>query len=256
MEVFPVPDVNSIRVLSRMYSLQGFPMGTAAMLRRLFDREHRHAQVCHHIDRALVSMAMIMPGIVAGHVFRGAKDFHFHLPAGPARTHHSHHPFLLEGKAGCPGPSPASAIGTGPGAVEEGDPRVDVRPVQGNIRVPPGVVCHDPSCGPFGPGVGPDIRMAGDPVGREPVVSRLHARDETDAVVPEVPDVGTVGGWGIPGDEPPGGVAPTIVPAGSVLPGDRLRCRGNDNVGVGMDGGAPPIIRCWQVLVPFRWFLI
>jgi len=197
-------------------------------------------------------MAMIMPGIVAGHVFRGRKIFIFNRPAGPARMHHSHHPFLLEGETGCPGPGPASAIGTGPGAVEEGDPRVDVRPVQGNIRAPPGVVCHDPSCSPFGPGVGPDIRMAGDPVGREPVVSRLHARDETDAVVPEVPDVGTVGGWGIPGDdrpgmgmvlaesgdEPPGGVAPAIVPTGSVLPGDRLRCRGNDNVGVGMDEGA------------------
>ena len=76
--------------------------------------------------------------------------------------------------------------------------------------------------------------MAGDPAGREPVP-------------PGVPDVGTVGGWGIPGDDRPGmGMVlaesgdepPAIVTAGSVLPGDRLQCRGNDNVGVGMDEGA------------------
>ena len=55
-------------------SLQGFMIDTATRFRRLTGHEHRHAQACHHIGRALVSMAMIMPGIVAGHVF-GSDSF-------------------------------------------------------------------------------------------------------------------------------------------------------------------------------------
>jgi len=37
----------------------------------------------------------------------------------------------MEGETGCPGPGPASAIGADPGAVEEADLKIDVRPVQG-----------------------------------------------------------------------------------------------------------------------------
>ena len=259
VEVFPVPDVDEREqhpylfphVFPAQLFLQGSLMDTATEFRNLVDQEHQHAQGCHHIGKVLVSMAIIMLEIVAENVFQGGKSFVLHLPAGTARTHHRHHPFLVEGEIGCPGPGPAPAIGPDLGVMEEIDLKVNVGLVQGDITAPPELVGHDPFRGPFGPGVGPDIRMAVDPVEKEPVVTRLHAQDETDVVVPEVFDVGTIGGQGILddnrpevgmvfpefGDEPLGGVAFTVVLVVSVLPGDHLGSQGNDNPGVGMDKG-------------------
>ena len=259
VEVFPVPDVDECKqhpylfphVFPAHLFLQGPLMDTAAKFHSLFDQEHQHAKSCHHIGKVLVSMAVIMLEIVAKNIFQGRKSFIFNFPAGPTRTHHGHHPFFAEGEIGYPGPGTASAIGTDLGVMEEIDLKVNVGLVQGNIRAPPEPVGYNPFPGPFGPGVGPDIRMAVDPVEEEFVVSRLHAQDETDVVVPEVFDVGTVGGQGILddnrsemgmvlpefGDEPLGGVAFTVVLVVSVLPGDHLGCQRNDDVGVGMDKG-------------------
>ena len=63
-----------------------------------------------------------------------------------------------------------------------------------DIRAPPELVGDDPFRGPFGLGVGADMRIAADPVKEECVVARLHAQDETDVVVAEVFDGGTIGG--------------------------------------------------------------
>ena len=65
---------------------------------------------------------------------------------------------------------------------------------KGDIRAPPELVGDDPFRGPFGLGVGADMRIAVDPVKEECVVARLHAQDETDGVVAEVFDVGAIGG--------------------------------------------------------------
>ncbi len=259
VEVFPVPDVDECeqhphlfpQVFPAQLFLQGPLMDTAAKFHSLFDQEHQHAKGCHHIGKVLVSMAVIMLEIVAKNILQGGKLLIFHFPAGTTRTHHGHHPFLAEGEIGYPGPGPAAVIGTDLGVMEEVDLEINVCLVQGDIMDPPELVGCNPFAGPFGPGVGPDIRMALDPVEKEPVVSRLHAQDETDVVVPEVFDVGSIGGQGILddnrpemgmvflefGDEPLGGVALTIVLVGPILPGDHLRCQRNDNFGIRMDKG-------------------
>ena len=205
VEVVPVPDVDEREqhpylfphVFPAQLFRQGFLMDRATKFRNLVDQEHQNAQGCHHIGKVLVSMAIIMLEIVAKNIFQGRKTFILYLPAGTARTHHRHHPFLVEGEIGYPGPGPAIAIGPDLGVMEEIDLKVNVCLVQGDIRTPPELVGCNPFQGPFHPGVGPDIRMALDPVEKEPVVTRLHAQDETDVVVPEVFDVGTIGGQGI-----------------------------------------------------------
>ena len=227
-------------------------MDTAATFHSLFDQEHPDAKGCHPIGKVLVSMAVLRLERVAKTIVQGRTSFMFNFPAGPTRTHHGHHPFFGEGEIGYPGPGPALAIGSDLGVMEEIDRKVNVSFVQGDIRAPPELVGDDPFRGPFGLGVGADMRIAVDPVKEEFVVARLHAQDETDVVVAEVFDVGTIGGEGILdenrpemgmvflecGDEPLGGGAFAIVLVVSVLLGDHLGCEGNDDVGVGMDKGS------------------
>ena len=202
VEVFPVPDVDECKQHPYCFP-HGFPahrflqsplMDTAATFHSLFDQEHPDAKGCHHIGKGWVSMAVIMLEMVAKNIFQGRKSFMFNFPAGPTRTHHGHHPFFGEGEIGYPGPGPALAIGSDLGVMEEIDRKVNVSFVQGDIRAPPELVGDDPFRGRFGLGVGADMRIAVDPVKEECVVARLHAQDETDGVVAEVFDVGTIGG--------------------------------------------------------------
>ena len=169
-------------------------MDTAATFHSLFDQEHPDAKGCHPIGKVLVSMAVIMLEIVAKTIVQGRTSFMFNFPAGPTRTHHGHHPFFGAGEIGYPGPSSALAIGSDLGGMEDIDRKGNVSFVQGDIRAPPELVGDNPFRGPFGLGVGADMRIAADPVKEECVVARLHAQDETDGVVAEVFDVGAIGG--------------------------------------------------------------